>query len=214
MEIYSSQLWSVLLDHGLIACALKEITGKNGITTHWWWGNHPEFQITPLMNNWLAKVLHSEMLNKAFHRLVKGFLQDYLQLPATWVAKTVLPPRKGTCQQKRDHSKRNCHLPAINFQEIYVRFQGCDLCMTVTGGLGYFFRAETKKETFSWPLPESYQRSFLSNPSIKKIGHTQWTWVYWVFPTPLGQTFERFFGSHKVGVNCFFSRQETQDDGA
>ncbi len=33
--------------------------------------------------------------------------------------------RKWTCSQRRDHFKRRCHLPTIDFQGVLVSVQGC-----------------------------------------------------------------------------------------
>ena len=174
-----------------------------------WVSNHSP------MKKLVSQSLTQWNVEQGLYRLVKGFLQNYLQLPATWVAKTVLPPEKEHVSKKGTIPKGIVIFQPWIFRRYTFVFRGVSLCMTLTGRLRSFFREETKKEhTFSWPLPESYQRSFLSNPSMKKIGHTQWTWVYWVFPSRLGQKFGRFFGSHKVGVNCFFSRQGSADDGA
>lgn len=136
-------------------------------------------------------------VEKGLYRLVKGILQDYLQLPATWVAKTVLPPEK-------EHVSKKGTIPNGHFifqQSSIFRgytfvFRGVSLCMTLTGRLRYFLGAETKKEhTFSWPLPESYMVHGRFYPILpwKKIRHTQWTWVKLGLPNPIGSKIRKVF---------------------
>ena len=117
-----------------------------------WVSNHSP------MKKLVSQSLTQWNVEQGLYRLVKGFLQNYLQLPATWVAKTVLPPEKEHVSKKGTILKGIVIFQPSIFRRFTFVFRGVSLCMTLTGRLRYFFRAITKKKehTFSWPLPESY----------------------------------------------------------
>ena len=53
-----------------------------------------------------------------------GRLEVAMERPPYFQSKTQLNPRKLRCHLKRDHFKRKKHLPTINFQGMFVSFQG------------------------------------------------------------------------------------------
>ena len=139
---------------------------------------------------------------------MKGILQDYLQLPATWVAKTILPPEKEHVSKKG--TIPNGHFifqqPSI-FRGYTFVFRGVSLCMTLTGRLRYFLGQKPKRThiqlSFARIIPkvvsiQSFHEKRLD--VLNGLGYIGSSQPHWV------QTFGRVFWKPQSGSELFFSQ--------
>ena len=167
-----------------------------------WISNHAP------MNNWLAKVLHSEMLKKVFIDWWRGFFKTTYNYLLLELRKQFYPPKRNMSAKKgpfqMDISSSNNH----QFSGDIRSFSGvCPFAWHWQDGYAIFLGQKPKKNTHSAELcPNHTKGRFYPILPWKEIRRTQWTWVYWVFPTPLGQTFGRVFWKPQSGSELFFSQ--------